>query len=131
MGTKAEANFSIRNTTKGKPPRLPFVRMKDFGLGKEYSLSLVFVGDTLSKNLNRMYRGKNKPTDILSFSLNKKEGEIFINLKKARTNSKKFNRNFENFVGYLFIHGLMHLKGFEHSSKMDSEEEKIRKVFSI
>jgi len=123
--------FSINKTIKGKPPRLPFIEIKEAVLGKEYDLSLVFIGDALSKTLNKKHRGKDKSTNILSFPLSKEEGEIFINLKEASRSAKDFDRDDKNFIIFLFIHGLLHLKGFVHSSKMESEEKKIEQKFNL
>jgi probable rRNA maturation factor len=134
MAKEKDANKSqieILNKTKGKLPCLPFVELKDAVLGKKYELSLVFVGDALSKKLNRIYRGKNKPTNVLSFPLSKNEGEIFINLKKARAEMKDFDEKFAPFVGLLFIHGMLHLKGMSHGSTMEKQEQKLRKKFKI
>lgn len=123
--------FQIKNTTKGKLPSLPFEDIKNEVIGKKYDLSLVFVGDKLSKKLNNEYRNKDKPTNILSFPLSEHEGEIFINLRLAKKDSKKFNKNHKKFIGLLLIHGLMHLKGFQHSSRMESKEERIREKFNL
>lgn len=129
---KAEKNnFTLNNTTKAKLPRLAFSDMKNAVLGKAYVLSLVIVPPSVIKKLNARYRGKNIPTDILSFPLSKNEGEMFICLSEARKEASKFNRKFENFVAFLFIHGLAHLEGFDHGSKMESEEIKFRKQFGI
>lgn len=73
----------------------------------------------------------NKPTDILSFTLDKNAGEIFINIPYSKKKCKKFDRAFSNYIKFLFIHGLMHLKGYEHSSRMEAEEIKIRNRFNI
>ncbi len=105
--------------------------MKDAILGKKYELSLVIVSRSEIKELNKEYRGINKPTDILSFPLSSKEGEVFINLDMAKIEAKKFNRTYENFLGFLFIHGLVHLKGFDHSSTMESIEARFRNKFGI
>jgi probable rRNA maturation factor len=123
--------FSISNTTKGKPPSLPFVTIKEAVLGNNYNLSLVFIGNIRSKTLNKTYRGKDYPANILSFPLSKNEGEIFINLNEARKSARRFRKNYKQFVGLLFIHGMLHLKGFKHSSKMEDEEGKIQKRFKI
>ena len=131
---KNNANLDIKNTTKttkGKFLHLPFVDIKNSVLGEKYDLSLVFVGDKLSKKLNFQHRKKNQPTNILSFPLSKTSGEIFINLAMAKKEAKKFERDFENFITFLFIHGLEHLKGLEHSSRMESKEIKIRKKFGV
>lgn len=127
----SENNFDIKNNTKGKLPRLPFENIKNEILGKNYELSLVFIGEKLSKKLNYQSRGKNKPTNILSFPLSKTSGEIFINYKLAEKESKKYERKFSDFIGFLFIHGLIHLKGLKHSSKMEKQEAKFRKKFKL
>lgn len=126
-----ETNLDIKNKTKGKLPRLPFVDIKNEVLGKKYYLSLVFIGDKLSKKLNNKYRKKNKPADILSFPLSNTEGEIFINYKLAEKKAKKYDKKISDYIGFLFIHGVIHLKGFEHSSKMERQEEKVRKIFNL
>ncbi len=123
--------LAIKNTTKGKLPRLPFAKMATAVLGKKYDCSLVIVSSKKSRSLNRCYRGKDTPTNILSFPLEKHEGEIFLDLKKARKDSASFDRPYVNFVAFLFIHALFHLKGLDHSDIMERKERKIRKVFKI
>jgi rRNA maturation RNase YbeY len=125
------ASLSITNTTKGKLPRLPFQVIKNKILGSDYILSLVFIGNTRSRSLNKAYRKKNKPANVLSFPLGKNEGEIFIDLAHARKEAKNFDDTYPHFVGFLFIHGLLHLKGYAHSSKMEHEEKRFRKMFRI
>ena len=126
-----EKNFTITNKTKSTLPSVPFVNIKNAVLGKDYSLSLVFIGKNKSLDLNFSYRGKNNPTNILSFPLNKNTGEIFITPALAKKEAKAFGRQTDNFVAFLFIHGLVHLKGFEHSSRMEAEETKFRKKFGV
>ena len=123
--------FSITNTTKSTLPSVPFAKIKDVAMGKDYSLSLVFIGESKSKKLNNGYRNKNKSTNVLSFALDKKNGEIFITPAVLKRQTNKFGRNFQNLIVFLFIHGLMHLKGMEHGSTMDKAEEKLRKQFGI
>jgi len=127
-----QSNFlTITNFTKGKLPRLPFAQIKDAVLGKKYELSLVFIGERRSKKLNSTYRQKPKSTNILSFTLDKKSGEIFITPQKARRESQSFDRSYDNFIAFLFIHGLCHLKGMDHGSTMEKAEEKIRAQFGV
>jgi probable rRNA maturation factor len=121
----------ITNTTKEKLPNHPFKKMAERVLGKKYDLSLTIIDRAEIKLLNFRHRSKNSPTDILSFPINKNTGEIFLCLSEAKKEAVKFNRTFDNFVAFLFIHGLMHLKGFDHSSTMESNEQKFRKEFRI
>jgi len=105
--------------------------MADVVLGAEYEGSLVIISSRKSRELNRTYRGKDNSTNILSFPLDKNEGEIFLDLKKARSEAPLFGRSYTNFIGYLFIHGLLHLKGLDHGTKMENAEKKIRTIFKI
>ena len=133
----AEEKFSITNKTKSALPRVPFAKIKTATLGKDYSLSLVFIGKEKSSKLNFAYRGKNKPANILSFSLDKKTGEIFICPKtfakaKVRAIAKRLSLAIaKKEMPSLFIHGLLHLKGMLHGSTMEKAELKLRLKFGI
>jgi probable rRNA maturation factor len=117
-------NFSIANKTKGRLPSLPFLSIKKEILGDAYSLSIAFIGKVKMKELNKKYRSKNEPTNILSFPLSKSEGEILICPAVVKTETKKFNRNFAQLLGFLVIHGMLHLKGMTHGSTMEKRELK-------
>lgn len=125
------SNCSITNTTKGKLPGLPFVSIKEAVLGKKYDLSVVFVSRQKIRKLNHEHRDKDKATDILSFQLSNVAGEIYINLDETKKEAKKFGRDFGNFLQFLFIHGLVHLEGFRHGSRMEARETKFRTKFGI
>lgn len=116
--------ISIKNTTRQSVPAIQFEKIKNKILSKNYELSLVFVGHTVSRKLNKSLRGKDKPTNVLSFPLSKTSGEIFIDLSQAKLEYKKFDMNFKKFVTYLYIHGLLHLNGMEHGAKMSQAEIK-------
>lgn len=105
--------------------------IKSYSLGNDYELSLVFTNADKIRELNQNYRNKNTPTDILSFTLSQNEGEIFICIEEAKKEAKKFDREYENFLLFLFIHGCVHLKGFNHSSKMEDVEKEIRNKFKV
>ena len=119
-----QGELSIINKTRGKLPGLPFAQIKEEILGKDYELSIVFVEPATSRKLNKQYRSKDKPTNILSFSLSAKTGELILCPSVIKKESKNFNRTFSDFMGFLVIHGMLHLKGYEHSSKMEREEKK-------
>ena len=124
-----EVKISIKYQSKGKPVGLPFQLIKNEILGRDYELSVVFADAKTSQALNKRFRGKNKPTNILSFPLTKKSGEIVFHLPTVRKDMSAFSLTFKNFLGLLFIHGLLHLKGMQHSSKMESKERLLCKHF--
>lgn len=123
--------LEIINKSKGKLPRLPFDQMKETILGKKYELSLVFIRASEIKKLNKIYRNIDTATDILSFPLDTQGGEMFICLTEAKKEAVKFDRSFENFLAFLFIHGLVHLKGYDHGRAMEKLEIKYQKKFKI
>lgn len=125
------ANISINNETRGTLPRVSFGPIKEAILGKAYRLNVVITSPAAIKKLNLMYRNKNVATDILSFPLSKKEGDIYLCLSAARSEAKKFDRTYQNFLSFLFIHGCVHLKGYEHGVTMERIETKFRKKFGI
>ena len=106
-----------------------FTCIKNDILGKEYSLSFAFISAKKSRELNKTYRGKDKPTNILSFPLSKNEGEILICKEIAKRDAPKFGRTFSEFLGFLLIHGMLHLKGMKHSSRMEAAENKYDKKY--
>jgi probable rRNA maturation factor len=127
----ASKNFSLIQKTKGTLPRVPFARMKDAVLGADYELSLVFVGDEESREIAIESKGKDYVPNVLSFPLDDSSGEIFINPSEAKRQAKGFGRTPANMVAFLYIHGLVHLKGMDHGVTMERTEAKYRKQFGI
>ncbi|HCC06003.1 TPA: rRNA maturation RNase YbeY [Candidatus Nomurabacteria bacterium] len=108
----------------GLIPDIPFLAIKEKILGKNYSLTIIFCTPEESKLRNKTYRDKDYPTNILSFPLDKNEGEIYISLATARKDAKNFDMSYQKFLHLLIIHGVLHLKGHEHSSTMEKLEDK-------
>ncbi len=121
---------TITNKTKGKLPRLPFASIKEAILGPTYDLSVSFVGKGTQKKFNSIYRGKDKTTNVLSFPLSKNSGEITFDLVQVKRDAPLFEMTYSQFLKFLFIHGCLHLKGFEHSSTMEKQEKKFLAMFS-
>ena len=126
-----EEKVEISNLTKGRLPRLPFVQLKDAILGKHYILSIVFATPKISRELNARYRNKKDPTNILSFNITKGEGEIILEPRKIKTEYRDFGLTHEEFLKYLLIHGMLHLKGMDHSSTMEKAEKRFLQKFGI
>lgn len=127
-----EEKLEIINKTREKAFGLPFSllsMMKDEILGKNYTLSIAYVSEKTSKELNTLYRNKNKSTNVLSFSLSKKEGELVVCPKVVIRERKNFDRKLPNFLGFLIIHGMLHLKGLDHGDKMEKLEEIFEKKY--
>lgn len=92
-------------------------------VGKE-DISVVLVGEKKIQEINKKYRRKNKPTDVLSFEgLN----EIFICSNVVKKQAKEFGVLFKNELARVLIHGILHLKGYDHE-KSEKEADGIRKI---
>lgn len=85
-------------------------------------LSVSLVEDTTIQELNRQYRGQDRPTDVLSFSLREGEpvgqqfalGDLVISVETARRQAEQFGNRFEEEIGELVFHGFLHLLGYDH-----------------
>ncbi len=123
-------SLSITSTVKSYP-RHSYAAMADTILGKRYGLSLVFIGKTRAAMLNKQYRNKTYSPNVLSFPLDQKTGEIFICPQVAATEAAKYNLSPRGYVGFLFIHGCLHLKGLDHGNQMEKLEQKWIKHFNL
>lgn len=100
------------------------------------SLSLLFTDDQEIHRLNREYRGKDKPTDVLSFSqlegANKipspSLGDLVISLDTAKKQAKKYHVSFEREVLRLLVHGILHLFGYDHEKVSKVEAARMRRT---
>lgn len=109
---------------KGPIPNLPYESIKNEILGKDYNLNLIYCTPALSKTLNKKYRDKDYPTNILSFPLSESNGEIYIQLSVARGGAKEHDMSYNEFIHLLFIHGCLHLLDHEHGHEMEKLEDK-------
>lgn len=129
---RTEDTLSLtKQDKKGRTPTLPFLHMKDAILGKRYELSIAIVDEATSRKLNRTHRDKNKPTNVLSFTLSKTSGELVLCPAVIKKEAPKFEMSYSQFFGFLVIHGMLHLKGFEHGSTMERKEALFKKKFGI
>jgi len=101
---------------------------------KEGDLSVVFLGAGRMRKLNKKYRKKNKVTDVLSFEPSKKFpagpekelGEVVICLQEVKKSAKRLNFDYNKELARIFIHGLLHLLGYDHE-KGEKEAKKMEK----
>lgn len=128
-------NYSI--ASECREPRIPskfralrFKKIVSQILGKKVFVSVVFVRQAKIQKINKQYRKIDKSTDVLAFKL-ENGGEILLSLNDARKKARAFESDYGEYLSYLLIHALLHLKGLSHSSKMDKQEKKFCKTFQI
>lgn len=99
-------------------------------------LSLVFCDDDFIQKLNKDYRGKNEPTDVLSFPIDEETfeaevrmiGDIVISIETAVRQAEHLNHQPLLEVVFLLIHGLLHLHGYDHKLKLARKKMRDREV---
>lgn len=87
----------------------------------ELSVNLT-TPDKIQK-LNKEHRGKNKPTDVLSFPMGGGNGDIFICLSIAKKDAKRENVSTNQMLARLTVHGFLHLQGYDHELGEKEAEE--------
>jgi probable rRNA maturation factor len=108
----------------------------------EATLTITFIRDRLMRQLNRVYRGLDKPTDVLSFAYHERAddfaadetaahlGDVVIAVETAARYAQELGLTFERELEYLVIHGTLHLAGYDHETdngEMQRLERKLRK----
>jgi probable rRNA maturation factor len=102
-------------------------------LGVKGELALVLAGDRLLRRLNRQYRGKDRPTDVLSFPGDGGEaglGDVVISVATAERNARGLGRTLPQELDVLALHGLLHVLGHDHETDdgtMDRLERRLRR----
>ena len=123
-------NNLIEDTTKDMLVELLKYAAKHENINTEITeMSLSFVSKEEIQEINRDYRGKDVPTDVISFALNDEIedefnsiGDIIICVDIAREQAQEYNHSFNREIGFLAVHGFLHLLGYDHMNEEDEKE---------
>lgn len=115
------STLDIRNFTKSPVPSFPF---KDAlqAILPGWDMSLAFAGKTRAQSMNVRLRNKDYVPNVLSYESGTNSGEIVICLEVAKRQAPDYGMKYTEFVGFLFIHGCLHLKGEQHGATMERKE---------
>nr|WP_231495812.1 rRNA maturation RNase YbeY [Paucisalibacillus sp. EB02] len=106
-------------------------------ISENVEVSITFVNNDEIQEINRDYRKLDKPTDVISFALEETSegeveiigddipvilGDIIISVEKAKEQAEEYNHSLERELGFLAVHGLLHLLGYDHMTKEDEKE---------
>lgn len=110
-----------------KPGRL--ARKSRTTLAAADSLQLVFVTKPMMAKLNREFRGKSYATDVLSFAPTEPGslGELVFSLDVLKQQAKAHDMKFQDELGYMVLHGVLHLLGYDH----EESEAGARRMFRL
>lgn len=94
--------------------------------------NIIIVDNEFIHNLNKTYRGIDRPTDVITFALEDNKdfvqidhrvlGDIYISIDKAIEQAKEYGHSLKREICFLSVHGFLHLLGYDH---MKLEDEKV------
>ena len=116
-----------------------FLRLARKTLGFSADVNVLLTANDHMRRLNRQFRKKNKPTDVLSFptfknSREKYAGDVAISIEIAKQNAQRLGHSLEDEIKVLMLHGLLHLAGYDHESdngEMASLEDGLRRKLGL
>ena len=109
--------FEIFNPTFIKGEDLKETLEKIFPEEENKFVNIVFVSESEIKRLNSEFRKKNELTDVLSFNLSDEISEIYVCPEYIKKNAQ----DFEDEIIRVIIHGILHIKGYNHEGYFDEE----------
>ncbi len=116
---------------------LLFLAAEKEGVSEGTEVSVTFVDNERIKEINREYRDKDQPTDVISFAMEemgegeiaiigedipKVLGDIIISIPRAKEQAEDYGHSFARELGFLAVHGFLHLLGYDHMTKEDEEK---------
>jgi probable rRNA maturation factor len=110
-------------------------------LPEETEMSVTFMDNAAIQVINRDYRGKDAPTDVISFALEEEGedeipvifeddenpmprvlGDIMISIERAKEQAEEYGHSYDRELGFLAVHGFLHINGYDHMTPEDEEE---------
>lgn len=113
-------------------------------LPEETEMSVTFMDDAAIQVINRTYRGKDAPTDVISFAMEEEGedelpiifdeeddfdlemprtlGDIMISTERAQEQAQEYGHSYDRELGFLALHGFLHINGYDHMTPEDEKE---------
>ncbi|MFD2637472.1 rRNA maturation RNase YbeY [Piscibacillus salipiscarius] len=106
-------------------------------VNSEAEISITFVNNEQIQSINRDYRQKDTATDVISFAMQETGeeelqivgdnlpehlGDIIVSLEKAKEQAKEYNHSYQRELGFLIVHGFLHLLGYDHQTVEEEKE---------
>jgi probable rRNA maturation factor len=131
--------ISIENRSSARLPRGPltmFANQVRSAVRLKGDVAILITSNAELKRLNREFRGKNKPTDVLSFPSDSRgyAGDIAISAEIARASAREHGLTLTEETKVLILHGMLHLAGYDHETdngQMARKEQLLRRRFGL
>lgn len=113
--------------------------MEELQLKDDTEMSVTFVDNQEIQEINREYRNKDQATDVISFAIEDEMeeefsavfeefdlprdiGDIFVSVDKIKEQAEEYAHSFDRELGFLIVHGFLHLNGYDHMTEEDEKE---------
>ena len=139
---KIKVNKEVRDLVR----KCVAATLKSEGFEKYAEVSVTFTDDAGIRELNLSARGKDAPTDVLSFPMLENEaesgdedmengavllGDVVISLERAASQAMEYGHSFERELGFLTVHSMLHLLGYDHEQGPAQEQEMFGKQEAV
>ena len=99
-------------------------------LPEDTEMSVTFMDNAAIQEINREYRGKDMPTDVISFAFEEETdeelprdlGDIMISIERAKEQAAEYGHTYDRELGFLALHGFLHINGYDHMTPEDEKE---------
>jgi probable rRNA maturation factor len=132
-------NLTIINRSGDRVPRRfieawlkalrPLLKKEKLKINSKSEFTILFVNQKEMRELNKTYRGKDYPTDVLSFEGDTKStfGELVISPQVIKRQAKAHGLTLQDELGYMVLHGVLHLLGFDH----ENSKREAKRMFTL
>lgn len=138
-----EGNVSIpfRGVGESFVKRLARFALEILDFKKNDRVSIIFCDDKTIHKINKEYRKKNRPTDVISFAYNESPfpvagkfrhvGDIYLSLERAQEQSIEYNHSIRDEIIRLIVHSICHLAGYDHEKSVKEDRRQRKKEDEI
>lgn len=136
----SQKKVALTDAVKRLSARAVRSALKSEGFPRSAEVSITFTDDEGIRKMNSEYRGKDCPTDVLSFPLFDDDygdgmpaalGDIVISLERALLQAQEYGHSLEGEVAFLCVHSVLHLLGYDHETGEKEEKEMFEKQESV
>ena len=137
--TEGGVRLPFKNVNKANLKKTALNAVRHLGL-VDVLITMIFTDNNVIRDINRKYREKDNPTDVISFAYRENPfpvfgpgpenlGDIYISLEKAKEQADKNSEDLPDEISRLIIHGILHLAGYDHE-KSANEADRMNKMES-
>jgi probable rRNA maturation factor len=120
-------DITLNNPRSGGVSKMLLKKLAELVSKKKLIVSVTFVTASQMKRLNRVYRKKDRPTDVLSFNMDEGKllGDVIICPQVAKRNAREYGTSYRAEIARLAVHGFLHLLGYDHGKKMFNIQDRV------